>query len=107
MYKREVPKLNKEKISSCQERMRLHLSRIRDNIRHLLDHEYTAPPAPMIVDLMNEKRSHNNLMIEITSTLNDVKFHDIKNCANAKLMLDKYEIVYGGDKNVVRAKAEI
>ena len=45
-------------------------------------------------------------MLEIASTLPYFEYEDIKNCANAKLMWDKLGTIYGGDKNVNRAKFE-
>ena len=78
MYKREVPKLTKEIISSCQDQMKLHLSGIGDNVKHRLENEYTTPIGPLIVEKMNEKRNHNNPMIEIVYFLNDAKFNDKK-----------------------------
>lgn len=45
-------------------------------------------------------------MIEIASTLNDLKFDDIKNYTNTKDTWDKLTLVHDGDENVVRAKLE-
>ena len=64
--------------------MKLHIPGIRDNIAHYLNNEYTPPIAPMTMKQMIKKRNHNIMMIEITSTLNNVKFDDIKNCTNTK-----------------------
>ena len=50
---------------------------------------------------MNEKRNHNNMMIEILNDLNIVEFDDVKNCANAKQMWDKLKLAHGRDANVV------
>ena len=81
--------MNKEKYSSWKDQIRLHLSNIVDNITQLLENEYTTLVGTLIVEQMNEKRNHHSMMIEISSSLNDVKFDDIKNCANAKKIWDK------------------
>ena len=43
-------------------------------------------------------------MLEIASSLSYSKFDDIKSCDSAKKMWDSLYTIYGGDKNVVRAK---
>ena len=45
-------------------------------------------------------------MLETTSTLSYAKFDDIKGCDSAKKMWDTLHTIYGGDKNVLRAKAK-
>ena len=46
-------------------------------------------------------------MLEITSALSYVEFDDIKVLDNVKKMWDFLTTIYGGDSNVLRAKAEI
>lgn len=77
--------------------MRLYLSGIRDYALYYLDNEYTPPHRPMTIEQMKAKQEHNNLMIEIASSLNDVEFDDIKDRATAKEMSDKLVLVHGGD----------
>ena len=48
-----------------------------------LDNQYTSPPL---------------------STLNDVEFDNLKNCATTKEMWDKISLVHGGYQNVLREK---
>ena len=43
-------------------------------------------------------------MLEIVYALRYTQFDDIKGCDFAKKMWDAIEKIYGGDKNVVRAK---
>ena len=45
-------------------------------------------------------------MLEIASTLSYVEFDDIKGLDSAKKMWDPITTIYGGDKNVLRAKLE-
>ena len=46
-------------------------------------------------------------MLEIASALSYVEFDDIKGLDSAKKMWDALKTIYGGDKNVQRAKLEI
>ena len=45
-------------------------------------------------------------MLEIASTLSYAKFDDIKSLESEKKMWDDLLTIYGGDKNVLRAKFE-
>ncbi len=45
-------------------------------------------------------------MLEIVSALSYVKFDDIKGWDSAKKMWDALHTIYGGEKNVLRAKAK-
>ena len=45
-------------------------------------------------------------MLEIASTLSYAKFDDIKGLNSAKKMWDALKTIYGGDKNVQRAKSK-
>ena len=45
-------------------------------------------------------------MLDIASSLSYVKFDDIKGLDSAKKMWDALDTIYGGDKNVQRAKFE-
>lgn len=46
-------------------------------------------------------------MIDIASSLNYSKFNEVKDCPIAYELWGKIKKVYGGDKNVQRAKAKI
>lgn len=78
MSKREVPKMNKENFTLWKSGMRLYLSRIGDNSSHYLDNQQTPPNPPMTNDEIIQKKEHNNLMIEIASSLINVDFDDVK-----------------------------
>ena len=45
-------------------------------------------------------------MLEIASALNYEKNNDIKGCNTAYKMWEALQTIYGGDKNVQRAKSE-
>ena len=45
-------------------------------------------------------------MLEIAPTLSYVKFDDIKGYNSVNKMRDTLHTIYGGDKNVLRAKAK-
>ena len=55
---------------------------------------------------MKKKKEHNQEMLEISSALSYAKFDDIKGLDSAKKMWDALNTIYGGDKNVQRAKSE-
>lgn len=55
MYKREIPKLNKENFLAWQRLMRLHLSSIGDFISYYLGNDYIEVLRPMVVEQMKEK----------------------------------------------------
>ena len=55
---------------------------------------------------MRAKQEHNQVMLEIASTLSYPKFEDIKDCTTAKEMWDTLAKIYGGDLYVLKAKAE-
>ena len=107
MYKREVPKLNKENSFSQKIRMRLRLFGFGDNSLYYLDHQYSAPNPPITIEKTNQKKKHNILTIDIAYALNDTDFDDVKNCAIVKEMCDKLILVHGGDQNLLRYKVEI
>ena len=45
-------------------------------------------------------------MLEIASTLRYLEFEDVKDCTTAKDIWDILHTIYGGDTNVLRAKAK-
>ena len=73
-YRREIPKLNRDNFKAWQEFMKLHLETIGDKFLKLLDNKYVAPLDSLIMDQMVQKKSHNTMMIEISSTLNYFEF---------------------------------
>ena len=106
MSRREVPKLNRDNFFSWQSFMKLHLGGIGDYAQDCITIEHVEPVAPTINDLRMRKE-HNQAMLEIASPLSYAEFDDIKGLDSAKKMWDALKIIYGGDKNVQRAKSKI
>ncbi len=71
-----------------------------------LDQEYKTPSGTLSVNGIAEKKTHNNMMIDLSSALTYEQFDDVKDCNSAHAMWNKLEEIYGGDDNVKRAKAE-
>ena len=86
--------------------MRLHLATVRDTRLKYLDEKYEEPSGTLSFNDMAEKKTHNNMMIDIASALSYEEFDDIKDCKNAFEMWNKLKEIYGGDDNVRREKAE-
>ena len=105
-YRREVPRLNKDNFSAWPGLMRLHLSLIGDSGLKYLDREYVSPSPPLSMSDIAERKTHNNMMIDLASALTYEQFDDVKDCNSAHAMWNKLEEIYGGDDNVKRAKAE-
>ena len=55
---------------------------------------------------MKKNNEHNLAMLDIVSTLSYAKFDDIKGCNTTKKMWDALHTIYGGERNVQRAKLE-
>ena len=55
---------------------------------------------------MKKKKEHNQAMLEIASALSYAEFDEIKGCDTINKMWDALHTIYGGDKNVQRAKSE-
>ena len=68
-YKREIPKLNRDKFLEWQGLMRLHLASIGDLGYKYLDEEYTNPTGTLFVGDIAKKKNHNTMMIDIASAL--------------------------------------
>lgn len=106
MYKKEVPKLNKENFPTWKSLMKFHLVGIGDSKKYYVEHDYVAPAAPMTIEEMKLKQEHNQAMLEIASALSYPEFEDIKECTTTKKIWDTLTTIYGGDTNVLRAKSE-
>ena len=77
-YRRQIPKLNEDNFKAWQGLMRLHLENIGDTrIRNLYE-KYKNPTRTMTIEEIVEKKSHNIMMIDITSALSYAKFDEIK-----------------------------
>ncbi len=94
----------KDNFKTRQELIRLHLETIGDIGLKNLDTKYKAPTRTMIVEEIVEKKSHIIMMIDITSSLNNAKFVDVKDCGTTYEMFIKLKTIYGRDDNVRRAK---
>ena len=105
MSKREVPKLNRDNFLAWKSLMKLHLGGIGDHEQFTITVEHVDPTgAPTAEDM--KKKEHSQTMLEISYALSYAKFDDIKGCDTAKKMWDALYTIYGGDKNVQRAKFE-
>ena len=86
--------------------MRLHLATVGDTWLKYLDEKYEEPSGTLSINDIVEKKTHNNMMIDIAYALSYKEFDDIKDCKSAFDMWKKLEEIYGGDDNVRRAKVE-
>lgn len=106
MYKKEVPKLNKENFPAWQSLMKLHLAGIGDSAKYYIENDYVSPVAPLTAEEMRAKQEHNQAMLEIASTLSYQKFEDTKDFTTTKDMWDTLAKIYGGNLYVLKAKAK-
>ena len=86
--------------------MRFHLGGVGYHSQSLIIVEHVDLVGVPTVEDMKMKKEHNKAMLEIASALSYAKFDDIKGCDTAKKMWDALNTIYGGDKNVQRAKYE-
>ena len=84
--------------------MKLHLATVGDTRLKYLDEKYEEPSGTLSVNDIAEKKTHNNMMIDIASALSYEEFDDIKDCKIAFEMWNKLKEIYGGDDNVRREK---
>ena len=103
-YRREIPKLNREKFSALQELMKLHLGTIGVIGLNFLLNQYVAPPKPLTMDQMVDMKNHNTMMIDIASSLNYSEFDEVKYFPTTFHTWKKLNEIFGGDENVKRAK---
>ena len=82
-YKREIARLNKDNFSTWQGLMKLHLAVVGDTGLKYLDEKYEEPYGTLSVNDIAEKKTHNNIMIDIESALSYEEFDDIKDCQTA------------------------
>ena len=86
--------------------MKLHLGGIRDRAQSTISVEHVDPIGVPTTKDMKKKKELNQAMLEIASALSYVEFDDIKGCDTTKKMWDALHTIYGGDKNIQRAKYE-
>ena len=68
--------------------------------------EHVDPTRVPTAEDMKKKKEHNQATLEIASALSYVKFDDIKGHGTTKKIWDALHTIYGGDKNVQRAKSK-
>ena len=105
MPKREVPKLNKEEFCSWKILMKLHLGGLGDHVQITITIEHVDPTRALTIEDL-KKNEHNKEKLEIAPSLSYFEFDDIKSCDTTKKMWDTLQTIYGGHKNVLRAKSE-
>ena len=71
--------------------MRLYLASIGDIGLKYLDAEYVEPSGTLFVNDIIEKKTHNNMMIDIPSDLSYEEFDEIKDCKTANTMVEEAE----------------
>ena len=84
--------------------MRLHLASIGHTGLKYLDAEYVEPTGTLFVNDIAEKKTHNNMMLDIAFVLSYEEFDEIKDYKTGYAMWIKLKEIYGGDENVRRAK---
>ena len=60
--------------------MKLHLGSIGDYAQTSITADHVTPTGPLSVEDMNRKKEHNQVLLEIASTLSYVEYDDIKGC---------------------------
>ena len=85
--------------------MKLHLGGLGDHAQSIITTKHVNLARALTADAL-KKKEHNQAMLEIASALSYYEFNDIKGCDTAKKMWDALPTIYGGDKNVLRAKFE-
>ena len=86
--------------------MKLHLGSIGDHAQTSIIVEHVDPVSVPTAEDIKKKKEHNQAMLEIASALSYVEFDDIKGCKPTYKMWEILQTIYGGDKNVQRAKSE-
>ena len=86
--------------------MKLHLRGLGDHAQSYITVELVDPIGTLTTKDMKKKKEHNQVMLEIASALSYAEFDDIKGLDSVNKMWDALKTIYGGDKNVQRAKSE-
>ena len=87
--------------------MKLYLGGLGDHAQSTITTEHVNPIGAPTTKDMRKKKEHDQAMLEIASTLSYTEFDDIKDLNSAKKMWDSLTTIYGGDTNVLIAKAKI
>ena len=86
--------------------MKLHLGSIGDYAQASIKVDHVDPTGPITKEDLSRKKEHNQEMLEIVSALSYAEFDDIKGCKTTYKLWEILQTIYGGDKNVERAKSE-
>ena len=78
MYKKEIPKLNKENFPAWQSLMKLHITG--------MENVYTKIVGTLNTKQLKARKEHNHAMLEIVFALSYSEYEDVKGCANEKIM---------------------
>ena len=100
MPKRESPKLNKDNFASWKSLMKLHLGSIGDHAQTTITVEHVDPASVPTAEDTKKNKEHNQVMLEIASSLNYAKFDEIKVCTSTFQMWEALSNIYRGDQNV-------
>ena len=82
------------------------LGGLGDHAQSTISVEYVDLTKFPTTEDMKKKKEHNQVMLENASALIYAEFDDIKGCDTIKKMWQALHTIYGGDKNVQRAKSE-
>ena len=69
MYKKEVPKLNKEKFPTWKNLMMLHISSIGDIAWSSVKNPHVDPTRTLTIEQLKARKEHNQAMLEIDFVL--------------------------------------
>ena len=69
MYKKEVPKLNRENFPTWQSLMKIHITSIRDTTWTSVGTGYTTPTRTLSTKQLRARKEHNQAILEIYFTL--------------------------------------
>ena len=106
MTKRKVPNLNRDNFLAWKILMKLHIGGHGDHAKSTITTEHVDPTRVPTIEDMKKKKEHNQAMLGISYALSYVEFYDIKGFDSAKKISDALATIYGGDENVLRAKAK-
>ena len=80
--------------------MKIHVGGIGDHAQSTISLEHVDPTRVLTAEDMKKKKEHNQVMLEIASTLSYAEFDDIKGYDIANKMWDALHTIYGGDKKI-------
>ena len=78
MYKKKVPKLNKENFLAWKSLMKLHISRIGDTTWSSVENSYVDPTGTLTVEQLKARKEYNQAILEIASDFSYSEYKDIK-----------------------------